>query len=349
MKQTDSFEPSAASMDETAASGGPGGIMREILDDPLMLTLWTTAVIFAIALPFLLPIYWTMIVTEILIMGFFAISFNLLFGYTGLLSFGQAGFFGVGAYGVAITISRGGDSIVLALLAGVAAAAICSLVIGYLCVRRDEIYFAMITLGFGMMLFTIAHNWFEVTGGSDGLPLLDVPALHLPGIEITLFDPKNMYFLVLAVCTIGALVLLRVIRSPFGLLLTAMRENKERIAFVGADVRKIRLLAFIVAGAFAGLSGGLFALFNAMATPDVMHWAFSARPVLMTILGGATVFLGPLFGAAIFFVLEQITTHFTDNWMIVLGSIMIPMVIFFPRGILGTLVHWTRMKRNGRS
>ena len=349
MKQTGSFETSAAPKEELSADKESGGLIRGILHDPLLLIPWTVSILIAISLPFLLPIYWTMIVTEILIMGFFAMSFNLLFGYTGLLSFGQAGFFGVGAYGVAIIISRGGDSIFLALLVGMAAAGVCSLVIGYLCVRRDEIYFAMITLGFGMMLFTIAHNWFEVTGGSDGLPLLNVPALHLPGVEVTLFDPKNMYFLVLAVCTIGALSLLRVVRSPFGLLLTAMRENKERIAFVGADVRRIRLLAFTVAGAFAGLSGGLFALFNAMATPDVMHWAFSARPVLMTILGGATVFMGPFFGAAIFFILEQVTTHFTDNWMIVLGSIMIPMVIFFPRGILGTMVHRARMKRSGRS
>ena len=157
-----------------------------------------------IGCPFVLPIYWTLILTEIIIMGFFAMSFNLLMGFTGLLSFGQAGFFGVGAYGVGLILTRGGESLFLAMAAGVLCAAAAALLIGYLCVRRDEIYFAMITLGFGMMLYTIAHNWIELTGGSDGLPLLSVPPLRLFGMELSLFDPVNMYFMVLVICALVA-------------------------------------------------------------------------------------------------------------------------------------------------
>jgi branched-chain amino acid transport system permease protein len=298
--------------------------------------------------PFVLPIYWTLILTEILIMGFFAMSFNLLLGFTGLLSFGQAGFFGVGAYGVGLTLSKGGDSLFVALGVGVLAAAAAALIIGYLCVRRDEIYFAMITLGFGMMLYTLAHNWIELTGGSDGLPLLAIPQLSLPGLELSLFNPMTMYFMVLVVCAVGVLILWRVVRSPFGLMLTAIRENKERLSFAGANVQKVRLAAFVIAGALAGLAGGLFALFNAMATPDFLHWGFSARPVLMTILGGSQIFFGPAFGAAFFFCLEQVATHYTENWMIILGAILIPVVIFFPKGILGTVVHWVRVGRSHR-
>jgi branched-chain amino acid transport system permease protein len=298
--------------------------------------------------PFVLPVYWTLILTEILIMGFFAMSFNLLLGYTGLLSFGQAGFFGVGAYCVGLMLTHGGESLFLALAAGTLTAAVASLMIGFLCVRRDEIYFAMITLGFGMMLYTVAHNWIELTGGSDGLPLLTVPPLRLFGLELSLFEPATMYFTVLVVCSAGVFVLWRVVHSPFGLMLTAMRENKERLSFAGADVRRVRLAAFAVAGGLAGLAGGLFALFNTMATPDFLNWSFSARPVLMTILGGSGIFFGPAFGAAVFFGLEQLTTHFTENWMIVLGAILILVVIFFPRGILGTAVHHFRTGRERR-
>jgi len=290
--------------------------------------------------PFFLPTYWTFILGEILIMALFSMSFNLLLGYSGLLSFGQAGFFGVGAYSTALLILKGWQSLSLILLVGIFSAALAAVVIGFLCVRRDEIYFAMITLGFGMMLFTIAHNWIELTGGSDGLPLAALPTLRLPGLELSLFDPRNMYLFILVVFLAGIFLLWRLVRSPFGLILTAVRENKERLAFVGADVRMVRLTAFTIAGGLAGLSGALFCLFNSMATPDFMHWSYSARPILMTILGGSGVFLGPAFGAAAFFLLEQVITHITDNWMIFLGAILIPVVIFFPQGILGTIVKY---------
>jgi len=297
--------------------------------------------------PFILPVYWTMILTEILIMGLLAMSFNLLFGYTGLLSFGQAGFFGVGAYATALFLSKGGNSLFVSLVAALGAGAVAALVIGFLCVRRDEIYFAMITLGFGMMLYTVAHNWLSLTGGSDGLPLLNVPALNLLGREFSLFDPNVMYLFVLTVTALCIFFLWRVVRSPFGLMLTAIRENKQRLAFVGAGVQHLRLAAFVIAGALAGMAGGLFCLFNAMATPDILHWGFSSRPVLMTVLGGSGIFFGPLFGAAIFFGLEQLITSMTENWMIFLGIILVPVVIFFPHGILGTLMDWmrTRTKR----
>jgi branched-chain amino acid transport system permease protein len=214
-------------------------------------------------------------------------------------------------------------------------------------VRRDEIYFAMITLGFGMMLYTVAHNWFDLTGGSDGLPVMNLPPLNVLGGQFSLFDPAAMYLFVLSVVAVCIFFLWRVVRSPFGLMLTAIRENKQRLSFVGAGVQNLRLTAFAIAGAMAGIAGGLFCLFNAMATPDILHWGFSARPVLMTVLGGSGIFFGPLFGAAIFFGLEQLITDLTENWMIFLGLILIPVVIYFPRGILGSLIYWmrTRTKR----
>ncbi|HOO89668.1 MAG TPA: branched-chain amino acid ABC transporter permease [Syntrophales bacterium] len=302
-----------------------------------------------IVLSFILPVYAIMVITEILIMGFFAMSFNIIFGYTGLLSFGQAGFFGVGAYVTALIIMHGGQSLILAIVASGVAAAVVAAVIGYLCVKRNEIYFAMITLAFGMMLYTIAHNWIQVTGGSDGLPLMNIPPLHFFGAEISLFEPRNMFLFVLTITSLGVYFMWRIVRSPFGLMLTAIRENMERLSFVGANVRRLRLWAFIISGAMAGIAGGLLCIFNSMATPDSMHWSASSRPILMTVLGGSGIFFGPMIGAVIFFGLEQVITNVTENWMIILGIILIPVVIFFPRGILGTLVHWINKKRELRT
>ncbi|GAB4274769.1 MAG: branched-chain amino acid ABC transporter permease [Deferrisomatales bacterium] len=294
------------------------------------------ALLLLAAAPLLLPTYWTLILTEVLIMGLLAMGFNLLMGFTGLLSFGHAGLFGVGAYAAALTLLHGPSSVWAALGVATLASGATAAGMGYFCVRRDEIYFAMITLAFGMMLYTVAHNWIEVTGGSDGLPLAGLPALRLPGLQVSLFDPRAMYWFVLAAAALGAWGLRRVVRSPFGLLLTAIRENKDRLAFVGADVARIRLAAFVISGAVTGLAGALFCLFNGMATPDFLHWSFSARPVLMTVLGGAGTFWGPAFGSAVFFLLEQLTTELTENWMFVLGALLLPVVIFFPQGILGT-------------
>jgi branched-chain amino acid transport system permease protein len=298
--------------------------------------------------PLILPVYWILVLTEVLIMGLFAMSFNLLLGFTGLLSFGQAGFFGAGAYVTAIMIAKGSTSVWLAFGASTLVAGALAVAIGYLCVRRDEIYFAMITLAFGMMLYTVAHNWIEVTGGSDGLPLLSVPELTVLGLRISLLAPRNMYLLALGVTSLGTWCLWRLARSPFGLMLTAVRENRERLAFVGGGVMRVRLAAFVIAGALAGLSGSLFCLFNAMATPTFLHWSFSARPVLMTILGGSSVFFGPAVGAAVFFGLEQVITQLTHNWMIVLGAILVPVVLFFPRGVLGTVLDLLSKRGGGR-
>ncbi len=297
--------------------------------------------------PLLCPVYWVMLITEILVMGLFSLSFNLLFGTTGLLSFGQAGFLGVGAYVSALLITNGVSSISLILFSSVAAAAATALVVGFFCVRRDEIFFAMLSLAFGMMLFTVAHNWREVTGGSDGLPVFSLPPLVLGSWRVSLFSPVSVYYFVLVWAVLGALFLWRVERSPFGLMLQAVRENKERVAFSGGNVRTLRLMAFVIAGAVSGLAGFLMCLFNRMAAPDMLHWSASARPVLMTVLGGSGTFLGPAVGAAIFFFLEHWVTSFTENWMVVLGAILIPVVLFFPEGIWGTV--WKHLTGHGRS
>lgn len=304
---------------------------RRNLIGPILLTL---LLFFA---PLVIPIYWTMILSEILIMGLMAISFNLLLGYTGLLSFGQGAFFGLGAYSAALMLQAGYQNLFLLLLVGMLVALLAALVVGFFSVRLDEIFFAMITLGFGMLFFSVAHNWLDVTGGSDGLPVFSLPVLKLFGSEITFYAPINMYYLVFSVVLLGILLLRLIVHSPFGLVLKALRENKQRVAYIGGNVKLLRVVAFAISGAFTGLAGVLFCLFNSMATPDFMHWSFSAKPVIMSIIGGTGVFLGPLFGAGIFFVLEQVIIQYTENWMLFLGIVLVPIVLFFPQGVFGTI------------
>ena len=301
--------------------------------------------LFLLVAPVFLSTYWIITLTEILIMSLFAMSFNLLFGYTGLLSFGQAGFFGAGGYFAVLMLLHGPESLWAALAAAIVGSCILSIVIGWLCVRLDEIYFAILTLGFGMMLFTIAHNWRSVTGGSDGLGNFILPTVSFIHWRISLSHPKHFYFLVLVVTTLGAGLLWRVVRSPFGLLLRAARENSNRIDFVGANVRSVRLLAFVIAGVLAGIAGALFALFNRIASPEMLHWSFSGKAVLMTILGGSGVLIGPGVGAAIFFVLEHLITMFTTNWMIILGAILVVLVLLFPKGVLGSALNILSRKK----
>ncbi len=291
------------------------------------------------ALPMFGSPYMIFVVTEILIMGLFATSFNLLFGYTGLLSFGHAAYFGMGAYTAALLLRDAQPDFIWILVAGPIGAGLLALVIGYLCVRLDEVYFAMLTLAFGMMTFAVFHQWRSLTGGSDGVAGFPITPLGL-GFDGQLAHPIHFYYLTLVVTILSGFALYRITVSPFGLILRAMRDNTERVAFAGIPVYRYRLYAFVLSGFFSGLAGALFAPFNRIAVPDMVHWTRSAEPVLMTILGGAQHFLGPLFGSAAFLILRQWITTYTDEWMIYLGVVLAFMVIFMPRGALGLFDRW---------
>lgn len=288
-----------------------------------------------VALPRVAPYFYIFAATQILIMGLFAASFNLVFGYTGMLSFGHAAFFGTGAYATALLLQGLHWPLLACLLVSFAAGTLLALVIGALCVRLDEVYFAMLTLAFGMMVYGVAHQWRSVTGGSDGISGFSVGALGL-GVDLALGNPAVYYYVVLAVVVVASALLYRICNSSFGLILKAIRQNPERVAFCGLNIRSYRLAAFTVAGGFAGLAGGLMAPFLHVASPDLAHWTMSAEPVLMTILGGSSYFLGPFLGAAIFVLLETWITSITQAWMLFLGIILALMVIFFRRGVLGT-------------
>lgn len=280
--------------------------------------------------PFIASDYFIVLLTEVLLLGLFALSFNLLFGYTGLLSFGQAAYFGIGGYVTAILIIRD-VPLALAIPIAVLSAGLAALVFGWLSVRLNEIYFSMLTLAWGMMIYTVVYQWREVTGGSDGLTNLPIRAVL--GLDVA--DFRVFYVLVVAIVGVSTWLLWRIVHSPFGQLLIAIRENPERIAFAGVNVRQYQLAAFVIAGLFAGLAGALFSPFARIAAPSMAHWTRSAEPVLMTILGGPGSFWGPAVGAGVFIFLRNWVTAQTEYWNFVLGLILLPMVLVFRGGIVG--------------
>ncbi|MDJ0615999.1 MAG: branched-chain amino acid ABC transporter permease [Calothrix sp. MO_192.B10] len=312
-------------------------------------------VVIMLLLPTLLSPFNLVLLTEMLLMGLFTLSFNLLFGYTGLLSFGHAAYFATGAY-VSAYLIKASIPFILAILAGVIASVVVAAVLGYFSVRVDKIYFAMLTLAFGMMVFTIVFQWREVTGGSDGIAGVIAADLGIPGLTVKIQGFTNYYYLSLVAFIFVTYCLWRITHSPFGELLQASRENAQRLIFLGVDIRRLRWMAFIIAGGFAGLAGSLWAPFQRVANPEIAHWTFSAMPVLMTILGGSRSFFGPLVGAGVFLFLEQVIQsnqrYFwqwlaslpvfdaslgerqLDLWNFFLGLLLIPLILGFRGGLM---------------
>lgn len=300
--------------------------------------------------PFVLGSYQTYLLTDILLLGLFATAFNLLYGYTGLLSFGHAMFFAGSGYTVAIFLSRGTGflsglggispvaGLVIAVLLGVVVATVLAVPVGFVSVRLDEIYFAMITLSFSMALYTaVLQDYGGLTNGSNGISVILQSATFL-GMELPLMNRTVYYFLVLAVFAVSMYALWRIVRSPFGTALKAVRENPERAAAVGMNVSRLRWVSFVISAAFSGLAGALYVPLHSVASPDLVHWSFSAEPVIMTVLGGPYSFVGPVFGAAVYRYLRWLVTQnafLQAHWQLVFGVLVVVVLLFFDRGISG--------------
>jgi len=284
-------------------------------------------VIAAIILPYVLSQFYIIVLVEGLCMAVLALSFNLLFGYMGQLSFGQAAFYGVGAYTVSMLLTRTDIPFFLALPAGIVLAGIFGLIIGYFCVRLRGIYFAILTLAFGQLMFVIVHQWYSFTGGDDGIQNIFPPEF----IQST----TAYYYFVLVVFILAVFVMRAIVNSPFGYTLKAMRENTERTEFIGVNIVRYQLIAFVIAAAFAGLAGAIWAPFNRSVTPAMLIWSKSGEPVMATILGGPGVLLGPVVGTLIYIILHSIILGFTYYWSFIIGFIIVFVVLFLPGGILG--------------
>ena len=308
---------------------------------PLFVAVWAVpiAVLLAI-LPFVFDSYRTIQLAYGLIFAIAGLGFNLLLGYTGLLSFGHSAYFGVGAYTVAFMVKYlHVQSMELFLLGTIVASLLVTSLFGYVCVRYTKIFFSILTLALSQVLWSLAFKFFWVTGGTDGLR---VPTPKLFGFAMAENEDKihflshDYYYYVLAVFVACTAVMWLIVHSPFGKALQAIRDNETRARFVGIRIRRYRFVAFLVSGVFTGIAGALWVPLNGLTTPDILYWPFSGEIVFMTVLGGFRNFTGPIVGAVVYNYLKDFAVGFTVYWQSVMGVVLVVLVLALPTGIVGT-------------
>jgi branched-chain amino acid transport system permease protein len=306
------------------------------------------ALLALIAVPWIFGEYQTILLAYGLVMGIAALGFNLLLGYTGLLSFGHSAYFGVGTYSVALMVKYlGVTSMELFLAGAIVACVLVTALFGFACVRYTRIFFGILTMALSQVLWSLAFKFFWVTGGTDGLR---VPTPTLLGVvtgkgDKIAFLATAYYYYVLAIFVACVAVMWVIVNSPFGRALQAIRDNEVRAAFVGIQIRKYRWVAFLVSGVFTGLAGALWVPLNGLTTPDVMHWTFSGEIVFMTVLGGFRSFTGPIIGAIVFNYLKSWAVGYTVYWQLLLGVVLVVLVVSLPTGIVGTAERlWARRR-----
>ena len=281
---------------------------------------------------------YTELASRILVMGLAAMSLNFLLGFTGVLSFGHAAYFGLGAYGAAMGIRYLGLGTIPAIALGVLAGLVAAAIIGALIVKLRGVYFAMVTIAFGQVFYFLAFRWNSVTGGDDGLTGWHRQPIDFGFATLDIFgDDKAFYYFVLAVFAICGAAMAALLASPFGRTLTAIRENERRARFLGLPIETHIWLSFVISCLFVAVAGALYALLNNFTDPRALRFDLSGNLVIMAVLGGMRSFWGPLIGAAIFVAMQDFVSSHTENWMSVIGLMFILVVRFFPRGVLGLL------------
>lgn len=273
--------------------------------------------------------FYLTVLCEALVMSMLALSFNLLFGYMGQLSFGQAAFYGLGGYAVALLMTKAQFNFWLSLVAGVLLAALVGAIVGYFCVRLRGIYFSVLTLAFGQLIFFIVFKWHNFTGGDDGIQGVFPPEY--------LKSPITYYYFLLAVFLVSTYGLWRLVNSPFGQIVKGMRENDTRTEFLGINLARYQLIAFVFAAALAGLAGAVWVPFYRSVAPSYLTWIKSGEPVMAAILGGPSLFFGPVLGMFIMTFFHTWVLGFTVYWPVVMGAMILLIIFFLPGGILGYL------------
>jgi branched-chain amino acid transport system permease protein len=309
------------------------------LGEPRRVVALVAALVLLLALPAVVPEFYVYIVALILVTGLLATSLNLALGYGGIYQFHHAVFYGVGAYTLALVITRIGWPAWVGFVAGPLVAAVTGGLIGWICVRLTRLYFGMLQLSLGSLLWTIVLRWYPVTGGDDGIHGIAIPAV--------LHHMSGAYYFILVVAALSLGVMYTIVRSPFGATLQAVRDNPQRAQAVGVDVRAHQLLAIVIAAFFAGAAGVLYVVLERSVFPNMLFWVLSLEILVMCLLGGWFTFLGPLVGAGIVVALRTAVSRYTDNWTMVLGIILILLIFFMPDGVLGHL--HARLGRGARA
>jgi branched-chain amino acid transport system permease protein len=282
------------------------------------------------ALPHALPRFYIYVAAIVLLTGLLATSLNLAIGYGGIYQFHHAVFYGVGAYGTALMLTRTALPASLAFVVGPLVAALLSLIMGIICVRLSKLYFGMLQISLGSLVWATVYRWYSFTGGDDGIHGIPLPdALGSTG---------GAYYFTLAVTVLCLAAMRRIAASPFGKTLQGIRDNPVRSAAIGVDVRAHQLVALVIAGFFGGVAGTLFVVVDTSVFPDMMFWTFSLEVLIMCLLGGMYTFFGPFAGAAAIVLLRVFASHYTSYWSLVLGTILTLVIIFLPDGVLGYAV-----------
>jgi branched-chain amino acid transport system permease protein len=287
-------------------------------------------------LPFLVDLFYQTFLTELFVWVLFAISFDLIFGYTGLLSFGQALFFGLGSYTVTILIQKFGFNTELSLLLSIVIPILFAWFVGYFSVKLTGIHFVIITIIFAIIGNVIGDTWTSLTGGTDGLTFSPRP-FRLGWFEINLMDIKGNYYFVLGVVAISYLFLSRMVQSPLGKVFISIRENEERAKLVGYNVQRYKLIAFMIAGGLSGLAGGLYSITLKYSAASYLHWSVSGHAVVYTIVGGMGTLVGPAIGAGIVMSLEHYLINILQATDLVVGIVLVFMVLMAPKGLVGLI------------
>ncbi len=300
------------------------------------------AIIWAVLLtvPWWLPLLggYTAIASRVLVFALAAMSFNMLLGFTGVLSFGHAAYFGLGAYGAGLCLKYVAASTPLAMLAGTLLGGVAGTLFGLLLVRRRGVYFAMVTIAFGQVCFYIAYKWDDLTGGYDGLRGFIRAPIDLGLFKIDIASSGVLfYFFVLLVFGLAVGLQALVLGSPFGRTMLAIRENERRARFLGLSVERHIWLSFSISCFFTALAGTLYALLNNFADPLGLNYVMSGNIVMITVMGGMRTFWGPLIGAVLFVMLQDYVSSMTTNWMFFVGLSFVLVVLLFPRGLMGVL------------
>jgi len=276
--------------------------------------------------------------SRVLVMALAAMALNFLLGFTGVLSFGHAAYFGLGAYGTAMTIKYLVPSTPLAMLVGVVVGTLAAAIIGALIVKLRGVYFAMVTIAFGQVFYFITFRWNNVTGGDDGLTNWYRAPIDLGFTKLDiLHNPEIFYYVILFFFAISVALIAMLLRSPFGRTLLAIRENERRARFLGIPIERHIWLSFVISCFFVSIAGTLYALLNNFVDPRALRWDLSGNFVIMAVLGGMRSFWGPLVGAVIFVVLQDYVSSMTENWESFIGLFFVLIVLFFPRGVLGII------------
>jgi len=275
------------------------------------------------------------LLNEVLVYGLFSYGFYLLFSHAGYLSFGQAAFFALGAYSVALMYKYVTLSIWLPFLTVIAVTAVVATILGFLSVRLGTLYFAFLTMAFAQMIYAILFLWASVTGGDDGLPGVSRGLLDIYFLKIDLESPLLFYYFTLVIFMVLIFILKKLVGSSFGLTLRSIRDNIDRTSFVGVNPQRHLLVAFVISAIYCAIAGALHASLTKMAYPELSYWTTSAEPIIMTLIGGIYTFSGPFFGTAIYIFMKTYLMTVIGNWVLFLGIILLIIVLFFRKGVMG--------------